>query len=331
MYSHSNNKSITRLLLAIAFVALASLGSVKAQGDFFSNKISLTVNPVMPPYTAKLSDYFTTPGKIGGSIMVNSQIDASSYQFYLHVAIINVETEASVRTRRGFVPSNPRTVDLSVIPNTTLIQHGDLQQAMSEQNLEYSGFTREQVAREGLPPGQYRIKLTLFIFPNGWNGFMEVGSKYSPPFTIMPVAVEPPIIIQPHDGAEIPAELTQTLQFTWTMPPGAPASTRYKLKIIEINDPGLNYRDLLRTDAYPAFFETTVTGMPLYLYTVANPAFTEGKSYAFVVRAIDPFGKTNFKNGGYSEVAIFKKKESVMNRIIESLRSYLLPQKTGEE
>ena len=46
---------------------------------------------------------------------------------------------------------------------------------------------------------------------------MEVGSKYSPPFIIMPVAVEPPIIIQPHDGAEIPAELTQSLQFTLSL------------------------------------------------------------------------------------------------------------------
>ena len=330
MYSHSNNKSITRLLLAIAFVALASLGSVKAQGDFFSNKISLTVNPVMPPYTTKLSDYFTTPGKIGGSIMVNSQIDASSYQFYLHVAIINVETEASVRTRRGFVPSNPSNGGPVRYPQYHAYPVWRFATGDERAKPRVLRFTRGSGA-EGLPPGQYRIKLTLFIFPNGWNGFMEVGSKYSPPFIIMPVAVEPPIIIQPHDGAEIPAELTQSLQFTWTMPPGAPASTRYKLKIIEINDPGLNYRDLLRTDAYPAFFETTVTGMPLYLYTVANPAFTEGKSYAFVVRAIDPFGKTNFKNGGYSEVAIFKKKESVMNRIIESLRSYLLPRKTGEE
>lgn len=331
MYSHSNNKSITRLFIAIAFVALAASGNVKAQNDYLNNAITLTVNPVMPPYTGRLSDYFNTPGKIGGSILVKSQIDATSYQFYLHVAIINVETEASVRTKGGFVLGNPRTVDLSVIPNTTLIQYGDLQQAMSEQNLEYSGFTREQVAREGLPPGQYRIKLTLFVFPNGWNNFMELGSKYSPPFTIMPVAVEPPIIIQPYDGAEIPAELTQALQFTWTMPPGAPATTQYKLKIIEINDRGLNYRDILRTDAYPAFFETTVTGIPLYLYTIANPAFTEDRSYAFVVRAIDPLGRTNFKNGGYSEVAIFKKKVSTMNRILELVKNYLPPQKTEEE
>lgn len=146
----------------------------------------------------------------------------------------------------------------------------------------------------------------------------------------IPVAVEPPIIIQPHDGTEIPVELTQALQFTWTVPTGAPVYTRYKLKIIEINDTTLNYRDLLRTDSYPVFFETTVTGMPLYLYTVANPAFTEGKSYAFVVRAIDPLGRTNFKNEGYSEVSIFKKKRSVRNRFLKFMRSYLLPQKAEE-
>lgn len=315
----------------IALAALAALGNVKAQNDYLNNAITLTVNPVMPPYTGRLSDYFNTPGKIGGSILVKSQIDATSYQFYLHVAIINVETEASVRTKGGVVLGNPRTVDLSVIPNTTLIQYGDLQQAMSEQNLEYSGFTREQVAREGLPPGQYMICMELFVKTDWMNRFEQLRTQCSPPFTIMPVAVEPPIIIQPYDGVEIPAELTQALQFTWTMPPGAPATTQYKLKIIEINDRGLNYRDILRTDAYPAFFETTVTGMPLYLYTVANPAFTEDKSYAFVIRAIDPLGRTNFKNGGYSEVAIFKKKVSTMNRILELVKNYLPPQKTEEE
>ena len=331
MYSHFNKQHTTRLLLWIAFTALAALGNVKAQNDL-NDYISLTVNPVMPPYTGRLSDYFGTPGKIGGSILVKSHnLDASSFLFYLHVSIVNLETEASVRTKTEFVPSNPREVDLSVIPNTTLIRYDDLQQAMSEQNLEYSGFTREQVAREGLPPGQYMICLRLFVKTEWMNRFEQLRTACSPPFTIMPIAVEPPIIIQPHDGAEIPAELTQALQFTWTMPPGAPAATQYKLKIIEINDPGLNYRDLLRSDAYPAFFETTVTGMPLYLYTVANPAFTEEKSYAFVVRAIDPSGRTNFKNGGYSEVAIFKKKVSAMNRILELVKSFLPPQKTEEK
>ncbi|HHU96424.1 MAG TPA: TANFOR domain-containing protein [Petrimonas sp.] len=314
MYSHFNNKSTTRLLW-VALATMMAIGSVKAQDDFFNNRFSLTVNPVMPPYTAKLSDYFTTPGKIGGSIMVNSQIDARSYRFYLHVAIINVETEASVRTRRGFVPSNPREVDLLVIPNTTLIQYGDLQQAMSEQNLEYSGFTREQVASEGLPPGQYVIKLTLFVFPNGWNGFMELGSKYSPPFTISPAmagAAEPPIIINPANNSRLNPEQKQSLQFNWTMPGGAAAGTHYKLRIIEVSDPGMNYRDMLHNDRYPAFFETTVSAAPMYLYTAANPPFKEDKTYAFVVRAFNAIGTAtvNYKNDGYSEINTFSFKDA---------------------
>ena len=83
MYSHFNNKSTTRLLL-VALAALMAIGSVKAQDDFLNNMFSLTVNPVMPPYTGKLSDYFNAPGKIGGSILVKGQIDARSYRFYLH-------------------------------------------------------------------------------------------------------------------------------------------------------------------------------------------------------------------------------------------------------
>ena len=309
-------QTAARLLLA-ALAATMATGSVKAQ-NYLDDHISLTVNPVMPPYTGRLSDYFGTPGKIGGSILVKSHnLDASSFLFYLHASIVNSETEASVRTKTEFVPSNPREVDLSVIPNTTLIRYDDLQQAMSEQNLEYSGFTREQVAREGLPPGQYMICLRLFVKTEWMNRFEQLRTACSPPFTIMPIAVEPPIIINPVNNSRLNPEQKQSLQFNWTMPGGAPAGTQYKLKIIEVNDKSGNFRDMLHNDRYPAFFETTVSATPMYLYTAANPPFKEEKTYAFVVKAFTgpammdnmTHGRVTFKNNGYSEINTFSFKD----------------------
>ena len=135
---------------------------------------------------------------------------------------------------------------------------------------------------------------------------------------LMQSAFEPPQLIQPYDGSELPPEQKQTVQFTWTMPPGAPATTQYMIKIIELNDRYANYRDMLRNSSYPAFFETTVRSVPTYLYTPANPAFKEGKTYAWVVRAIGNNVNTpvaivlsvTFKNDGYSEPAVFTFKKS---------------------
>jgi len=107
---------------------------------------------------------------------------------------------------------------------------------------------REQVLREGLPDGSYRLCFKLY---NAQRNQL-LSQACSPPFMVAPPmqsALEPPQLIQPYDGSELPPEQKQTVQFTWTMPPGAPATTQYMIKIIELNDRYANYRELI--DAYP--------------------------------------------------------------------------------
>ncbi len=610
MYSHFNLKKQNALrLLWIALMAWVAFSNIKAQ-DVLNERFILTVNPVVPPYTNKLSDYFSTPGKIGGTILLKSSFDINYYEFYVHVRIICMDNEYSVGTKAGFKPANPRNVRITNIPMTTILSYNDISEAVRDQNLEYRGFTREQIMSNGLPSGTYSICMTLFVKPEGWNSFTQLRTYCSPefriqkkkpiinqtiqvmppytnklsdyierpgkinsvititqypdneafidvegmieqvngnlqigsgqnkaslrikgtpsgnntvfapytltyndlrevfkepmvyqgitrqqvqqnglpegtyricfklknsrtgallsqacsapfniqkkapvinqtvavmppytnklsdyfetpgkirdvititqypdneaflnvqgtlesidggiiigsqqnkaslrikgtpsgnntvfapytltyndlrdifksplhyqgiareqamreglpegtyricfklknsrtgallsqvcsaPFVIAPLAInaiEPPQIVQPIDGSELSPEQLHTLQFTWTMPPGAPANTQYMLKIIELNDRYANYRDMLRNSSYPAFFETTVTGVPTYLYTPANPAFKEGKTYVFIVRAFSPAGvaPTNYKNDGYSEPATFTFKQAV--------------------
>ena len=458
MCSHFSKRIVAGLLLTFLSAVPAFTNDTR-QGDVRDDRIVLTVNPVPPPYTNRLQDYFSAPGKIGGSILVKNELDASGYLFYVHVRLINLDTEHYVGTNPQYSPDNPREVILWPIPNTTQLQYSDLQGAMNEQNLRYVGFTREQIQRDGLPAGTYCVSMDLFVHLNGWGGgFRQVGTFSSPsfrieekkpvvsqmiqvmppytgkledyigtpgkinsvitvtqyprnpawlhataslervdgsirissgegsasiridgtqsggttlyppytltyedirsmfmepvryqgitreqvqreglpegayqmcitltdsqvggqvssacsaPFLITPPAVtalEPPQIIQPYDGSELLPEQRQTLQFTWTRPPGAPAGTNYRLKIIELNErSGLNYRDMLRTDTYPSFFETTVGEIPTYLYTAADPPLNENRRYAFIVQAYSAIGTApaNFKNDGYSEPAVF--------------------------
>ena len=271
---------------------------------------------VMPPYTNKLSDYFESPGKIRNVITVTQYPDDNALlrvQGTLESAdggIVIGSAQHAISVQIKGTPSGNRTI---FAPYT--LTYNELRDIFKEP-MNYQGVTREQVLREGLPEGSYRLCFKLY------DAQMTrlLSQACSPPFMVTPPvqsALEPPQIILPHDGSELPPEQKQTVQFTWTMPPGAPATTQYTIKIIELNDLHANYRDMLRNSSYPAFFETTVRGVPTYLYTPANPAFQEGKTYAWVVRAVGNELSTiavvpgvTFKNDGYSEPAVFTFKKS---------------------
>lgn len=272
---------------------------------------------VMPPYTNKLSDYFESPGKIRNVITIAQYPDNDAslrVQGTLEstdgkIAIGSAQHAASVQIKG--TPSGNQTI---FTPYT--LTYNELRDIFKEP-MNYQGITREQVLRDGLPDGSYRLCFKLY---NAQRNQL-LSQACSPPFMVTPPmqsALEPPQLIQPYDGSELPPEQKQTVQFTWTMPPGAPATTQYMIKIIEVNDRYANYRDMLRNSSYPAFFETTVRGVPTYLYTPANPAFKEDKMYAWVVRAIGNNINTpaaivpsvTFKNDGYSEPAVFTFKKS---------------------
>ena len=83
-----------------------------------------------PPYTNKLSDYFSTPGRIGGTMIVKQDIHATSLSFYVHVAIVNMDTEKMVRTKRSFKPANPRDIILAHTPISTVLTQSDIAEAV---------------------------------------------------------------------------------------------------------------------------------------------------------------------------------------------------------
>ena len=272
---------------------------------------------VMPPYTNKLSDYFESPGKIRNVITIaqypdndaSLRVQGTLESIDGKIVIGSAQHAASVQIKG--TPSGNQTI---FTPYT--LTYNELRDIFKEP-MNYQGITREQVLRDGLPDGSYRLCFKLY---NAQRNQL-LSQACSPPFMVTPPmqsALEPPQLIQPYDGSELPPEQKQTVQFTWTMPPGAPATTQYMIKIIEVNDRYANYRDMLRNSSYPAFFETTVRSVPTYLYTPANPAFKEGKTYAWVVRAIGNNVNTpaaivpgvTFKNDGYSEPAVFTFKKS---------------------
>lgn len=292
MFSVFRPQNFRRLLIVL--FSLTAIVSAKAQ-------LSQTVS-VLPPYSNKLSDYIASPGKINSIITVNG-IDYPKFEIYLHGMIVSADESIIIRTKADYKPSAPIVINPVQLPDSHFFQpyiltYSDILRIFDERHLEYRGVTREQVMQEGLPEGSYMICFDLIDYPTG----KYYTSSCSNPFYVS--SVEAPMIIQPMNNSSLREHETKNVVFSWTRPPNAPVATQYKLKIIELNSPNENYQDKIRSAGYPVFFETSVTGN-VYLYSTANPQLTEGKTYAFVVEAIDPTGKTPFKNKGFSEVNIF--------------------------
>jgi TANFOR domain-containing protein len=273
---------------------------MQLENSFLRAQSMNQVVSVMPPYSNRISDYTTIPNKILDIITVNAS-ELNKNDIYLEGSIRSIDNSIEVYTKPGHKPLIP--ISLSRLPSGPFLpytlQYNDVRQIFDDQWLLYRGITRDQLQKEGLPEGSYQICFRIFSYATG-----HPITEYACSNVFNVSSVEAPIIIQPTNKSEIPFMQAQSLVFSWVTPPGAPITTQYKLRIIELNENGPNPSDALRSAGYPVFFETTVTGN-VYLYSVANPKLTEGKKYAFIVTAIDPLGRTSFRNKGASEIYSF--------------------------
>jgi TANFOR domain-containing protein len=267
-------------------------------------QLSQTVS-VLPPYSNKLSEYIASPGKIN-SIITAVGSDVAKFEIYIQGTMMSTDESIVIRTRSDYKPAAPIVINAIATPagahifQPYMLTYNDILRIFDEQHLEYIGITRGQVMQQGLPENSYEICFQIFDYQTGQP--LTTHTACSNVFTV--ASVEAPIIIQPLNHISLREHETKNLVFSWTRPAYAPVNTQYKLKIIELTDKSENYQDKIRSAGYPVFFETIVTGNT-YLYSAANPSFTEGKTYAFVIAAVDPMGRTAFRNKGFSEVNLF--------------------------
>lgn len=296
MFLHFNRKIIKQLFLFV--VIIVTFCQVQSQS------ITQMVN-VIPPYSNKLSDYIATPGKINVIINAPFGMDGVDLQFYMHGSIISADESIIIRTKKNYKPTKPMIIKVIHLPTggvstqPYILSYNEIRQIFDDVNLEFIGITRQEVMQNGLPDGFYTICFEMLFYSTNDN----LVSSCSAPFSVL--AVDAPIIISPANNILIREPEARNLIFTWTRPARAPINTKYKLKIIELNNLNDNFQDKIRNLAYPAFFETTIMGSNTYLYSYSNPPLKPGKTYAFVVAAIDPLGTTSFLNHGFSEVQIF--------------------------
>ncbi|MDO8896508.1 MAG: hypothetical protein Q7V19_02575, partial [Bacteroidales bacterium] len=271
----------------------------------FAQQYPVQVNiAVTPPYSTKISDYTSNPNKILVTVQ-NLSFPARTQQIYL---MGEIRSSGGIRlyTKPGQRPSQP----ISIMPNGIFkLNLNNIQDVFGAERLAYEGINEQQILYgNGLPDDDYTISIRPFDFATNLPLSAEEPFGCSAAFSI--TNIEPPVITQPFCGSELTAISPQNVIFSWTMPAGAPLTTRYKIRIVEVNPPGHDINDAFNSASIPVFFETNVTGN-VFVFGPAHPALVTGKTYAFAVTAFEPMGRIVFRNGGRSEICSFIWKSSI--------------------
>jgi hypothetical protein len=277
------------LLFSIIGATVLFSNRAAAQNDI---QISLSL---APPYSPYFSDYLVYENK---TTLILTGPNALNRKFFLRGTVTG-DNGITISTHTGFKPAQP----LEFTGSPTLILKGaDIEEYFKWDNVNVFGTDLGKLAQgDGLPEGNYTICIRAFDFTTG-----EALSQDAPSgcVSISIRNIEPPIINLPRCSSNITPNAAQNIVFSWNPPPGAPPTTRYLLKMAEMNNGFTNYNDALNTLTTPAFYEKELSTTS-FSYTLADAALTIGKTYAFKIVAFDPNNKINFRNNGESEICYF--------------------------
>lgn len=279
---------ITLLMLMTSVVALAQ------QEVAIRVQVNRTVQGTYP---TKIYQFQSTPGLV--TLTITNRTN-SSYSLYLKGSITG-DNGVRVSTVEEY-----RSASITLQPfETRLLNAIEIGSLFDPNRLSYlSGSTSIRASvfgEQGLPEGTYQICVRAFNAVNRQPLSEEDPLGCSNFFPV--TTLEPPVILNPFDESIVRADPVQNIAIRWTTPPGAPPSTEYSVRIVELFN-NRNPNDAILSTANP-FFETVVRGTPLLYYTMQYPLLQEGRKYAIMVIASDPSGFATFRNGGRSEVVQF--------------------------
>lgn len=249
-------------------------------------------------FPTKIYQFTSTPGLV---TLTLTNLTNSTQNIYL-TGKLTGDNGVLVVTSKNYQP--PTTIELAPLSTKTL-NAIEASYLFDANNLTYiSGNTSIKSSvfgEQGLPEGTYQLCVRAIDAasrqplsddePIGCSNLFQVS------------LLEPPMILNPFDDQVLDTIGIQNFPLRWTTPPGAPPSIEYYLRIIEIFGQQNPY-DAMFSSPVP-FFETTVKGAPVFLYSVQQPQMQKGRAYAMVVIASDPFGNSSFRNKGQSELVKF--------------------------
>jgi hypothetical protein len=245
---------------------------------------------LQPPYSPYFSDYLTYENK---GLLTILKPAPGNLDIFLRASITG-DNGISGATKHRFKPFAPITLTSTV----TTMRGKDFETYFSLGNFDFQGTTAGAIAQgAGFPEGNYTVCLTAFDFNTG----AQVSNDAC--FQLHIVYPEAPLPNLPLCGSEVIANRAQSFSFVWNPSPGAPPTTRYVLKIVELLK-DQQPTDALSSSTTPPFFEKEVP-ITTYTYKLSDPALNKGKMYAWQVTAYDLQKKVMFRNNGVSPACTF--------------------------
>gem|GEM_PF-3105400 len=248
-------------------------------------------------YPTKVYQFSNNPGLV--NVLLTNHTSAV-YNLYLTGTLAG-DNGVLVTTAKGYQPV-PITLNPFETKTLNAVDAGNLFDPNSLVYLSGNTSIRPSVfGEQGLPEGTYQVCVRAFNTATHQPLSADEPIGCSNIFTVS--TLEPPVILSPVDADSLPSLGLQNVSLRWTTPPGAPPSTQYTLTLVEIFG-NRNPNDAIQSTNIP-FFQTTVIGAPIFLYTMQYPRLVEGRHYAMRVTAYDPAGNATFRNQGKSEVIQF--------------------------
>lgn len=271
---------------------LLALGTARAQAPTVRINVLL-----VPPYSTHLADYVDQPNRLLVSV---TNLSRNPVELQL-AGNLSSDGGIKVFTKTGYRSPRPFTLDGM---QTRSLDQDELRDLFDAGSLVYQGIKAEEIVRgNGLPEGAYTICVRALDYKTQQPLSADAPGGCSRPAMLR--ALEAPYIIKPAPDEVIKLLTPQNILFTWTRPAGAPPTTEYEFRLVEMSHNSRNINDAFLSGTTPPLYERTVRGAPALLYGPAEPALFPGRRYAFAVRAIDPDGRSVFRNNGRSEVQSF--------------------------
>ena len=249
-------------------------------------------------FPTKIYQFNTTPGLV---TMTLTNLTQTTQNIYL-TGKLTGDNGVLIITSKNYRP--PASIELGPFA-TKMLNAQEASYLFDANNLVYlsgnSSIKSTVFGEQGIPEGTYQLCIRAFDAATRAPLSDEDPIGCSNIFSVS--TLEPPIILNPYDQQELLTTGVQNFPLRWTTPPGAPPSTEYLVRIVEIFGQRNPY-DAIYSTATP-FFETTVKGSPLFLYSILQPQMQEGRSYAMMVVASSPLGNVTFRKRGQSEVVQF--------------------------
>lgn len=282
-------------LLALTFALCAAI-TAPLSGQVIQPVTAIAQST--PPHTGNLAE-LAAPGinKLGISMILNDRNELS-YQVRL---VVEIEGQGILlKTRNDF---QPRPISLSYgIP--VQVRGTDLAEYLDVNNLDFSGFSREQYLEQGaLPDGMYSVCFTVYDYDRGEQTPVSLRSCTG----IMAIRHDPPVVLSPI-GMLAPL-FPQNLTVQWQPRHVAGFPVQYTMQIFEFDADNTLTPDQVVQFEQP-FLEKTVSAITSTFITPGDPALQLGRRYLIRVRAEDMTMQNTFHNDGWSAPEFFTYGES---------------------